>query len=91
MGVELSDVYEAAVENTPRILPYEIKSMGDIILEMLSDDTNEDGVCEEGFYGGTETDILTDKHGRTHRHKSRATDVCVDKHLQAKQCCSYFL
>lgn len=60
-GVELSDVYEAAVENTPRILPYEIKSMGDIILEMLSDDTNEDGVCEEGFYGGAETDILTDK------------------------------
>lgn len=60
-GVELSDIYETAINNTPRILPYEIKSMGDIIIEMLSDNTNEDGVYEEGCYGEDETDILTCK------------------------------
>lgn len=59
--VSPEDVYEAALENTPKILPYEIKSMGDIIKEMLEEGSEDEEVCEDGFYGDVQTEILADK------------------------------
>lgn len=37
-GVEVSKLYELAVKNTPRILDYELRSMNDILKEMLVSD-----------------------------------------------------
>lgn len=59
--VSLEDVYEKALENTPALLPHEIKSMSDIIKEMLNDGSEYDQVHEDGCYGDDETEILTDK------------------------------
>lgn len=59
VGVE--EVYQEAMKNTPRLLPYEIKSMGDIIKEMIEETGSDDEVCEDGVYGGEEIEVLTDR------------------------------
>lgn len=60
-GVGLDEIYKAAMENTPKILPHEIKSMSDIIKEMLEDGSDYNEVHEDGCYGDEELDILADK------------------------------
>jgi len=45
-GVDYSELYKCALKNTPRLLPYEIKSMSDVICEIMEDDR------ESGDFGG---------------------------------------
>lgn len=58
-GIGVGTLYEDAMRNAPKLLPYEIKSMNDIIREMLKD-SGGDSVCEESVYDGEVTEPLTD-------------------------------
>ncbi|MBE5958464.1 MAG: hypothetical protein E7254_06335 [Lachnospiraceae bacterium] len=57
-NVTTEELYEIAKENTPKLLPYEIKSMEDIIMEMICE-KNCFEVNENGEYNGEETENLT--------------------------------
>lgn len=59
--VKTEDIYQEAVKNTPLLLPFEIKSMSDIIKEMLGEVNQDMEVHEECRYGGEEIDAFTDK------------------------------
>ncbi|MCR5836690.1 MAG: DUF5688 family protein, partial [Lachnospiraceae bacterium] len=67
-NVSTETLYEIASKNTPVLLPYEIRSMEDIIMEMIKekrcaesevDDTSECVVNETVFYDGEEAEALT--------------------------------
>lgn len=60
-GVSMDEIYEIAMQNTPQILPYEIKSMTDIIKEMMGEEFSGSDLREDSFYNNEEVQILTDK------------------------------
>jgi hypothetical protein len=66
-NVSLETLYETAEKNTPILLPYEIRSMEDIIMEMIKErkyggdeeEIDECEVNETGCYDGEEAEALT--------------------------------
>lgn len=55
-NVDLDTIYETAKNNTPVLLPWEIKSMADIIREMIGEDEE---LVEECSYNGETIEDLT--------------------------------
>ena len=59
-GVKVEELFEIAKENTPKQLPWEIRSMEDIILEMISEKSGCQ-VNEAGYYNGEEYNMEADE------------------------------